>query len=532
MKKEGLQDKGGLVNGLSTRMDNQGIINGNAIVPSQPKKEGGLNKILVTMIILMLVAVGIGGFVASSYMKNVVSWGAEKKFIDVDVENVGLSAVNITAFGALQVDGTFNFYIRFAGGFADLKSGYAYILVDDDSNPSTGYNAGYLGAEYMIKIQVNSGSLSGELYSFNGTSTEIWSWKPVKNVYVGSEIPTEIAGYFEGSFSSDATFIMLAKSSYYQDITPVFRPGKPAVVALQKQLDNDTLEITLFPIYSAVEVQGINVEKTGNVEVTTNPYVGGLLDRPKRIYVSVRAENNYTGGARVWLSEMLTNATVTIMGNDFEKYYGTPDKIEIDGFFEDWNTIAPPIKIGSGNVENKNIDITEYSAYQDDSTYFYLSVAGVMLKGNIAPEMPGETGAGTPGEGGGVEVIKRPYDYAQIEFTTESGAKHTIEIYGYMGIVHRILLDGKETNRVRVAVGRNHGYGALEVGFDSSDSVTSYTIRMTDWNGESDYVSAHYLPRSDDNRTAPPDIYAPEFNQILPILLIIVAIPIIRKRRK
>jgi len=62
----------------------------------------------------------------------------------------------------------------------------------------------------------------------------------------------------------------------------------------------------------------------------------------------------------------------TLTKHMFQKYLNEQDKIEIDGFFEDWNVIAPPISIGGGNVENKNIDITEYSAYQDSETYFYI----------------------------------------------------------------------------------------------------------------------------------------------------------------
>ena len=515
----------GLINGLIN-----GNINGNKIPPPRKKENGKKEKLLVLWIVLMIIIVAVGAIAVSMAVMKSVDWNTVEKYRDVDLKTVS-DEVNITYFGLKQMDGSFNFYIKFKGDFSNppYYVSYTYIFVDDDSIPTTGYYTGYLGADYLIEIVGKEKKVSGYFYKFAGKSGDEWNWTQIsaaKSIFTENK---EIEGSINHEFDKNSKYMVMAQNGYDQDITPVVKLDTPALVTLQHSLYNNTLMITLIPVFGKPYINSLHLFVTQGV--TTSDYEShiGLLNNSKKIYVEIYPGNIKNRAIDVHVDYIDSNSIVSIWGDSYRKFIGVPDGIVIDGVFDDWNGLANFAAAQSNNVNNSNIDITAYSFDKRDGAFFYVGVKGVMLKGNIAPEIEKLKPTGTPGGGeGGIKIVKKPYDYAKITFVTVNNGTHTVEIYGFNGKIMGILYDGKEVDFVKAAVGKNDIMGALEVGIFKDYEIKSYSIEMTDWNGERDAIE-NVSPQNGYSRN---DSTVPELNMaLIPMLLIIMAIYILRKRR-
>ncbi|NPA75935.1 MAG: hypothetical protein GXO25_07660 [Euryarchaeota archaeon] len=527
----------GLTNGNGTK---DGLINGNGN-PEQKKKKstmgspkGRAGTWLVIGVVLLLV---FGVFAISTNSLKKTDWNLIKKYTDVDTEKV-VDAVNITKFAFHETSSAFEFYIKFAGDFGNTGEyqHLAFILIDNDSNPNTGYDAGYLGADYMIKIAGNNGTITGSFYKFQGDNRNMWNWSSLGGVGVSKSKNNEVTGAVNAKISADAKLMVVAETRYSEDITPVVGIEKSALLVYEEpNLKNDTLAIKLIPMYGPVDVKEIDLYASegvmlsgSNVKGDKIVNIGTLSTIPKTVYVKIDTANVINSAVKVAVSDVSTSAPVTIWGRDFKKFVGTPSNITIDGCFADWEHLVGPKNYHynpTGDVENANIDLYQYAMYDKGGDYFYASVLGHMLAGNIAPEMVKTTHWTGPGEN---ETAKSPFDSATITFTTQSGETHTIQVFGVLGKVMLVLFDGKPTTKVSVGVGVNEGYGAIEIGIDGATyNIKTYKVTMTDWNGLSDVGVAH----SNGEKSSGPGVYAPEFNMgYLAVLLLIV--PIIVRRKK
>jgi len=536
----GLKEGSGLINGLTAGEGKSnglinglinGNINGNKITPSRREENGKKEKFLVLWIVLIILVVAIGAIVVSMAMTKAVDWESVKKYKDVDSVNVENNIVNITSFRLIEMDSSFNFYIKFNDDFSHPKYyvSYAYIFIDEDSIPSTGYYTGTLGADYLLKITGRDGKVSGTLCKFSGNSGDVWNWTKIKSLKLTFTQNYEIEGYVDYEFDKNAKFMIVAQNGYDQDITPTIKIDSPALVAIQKPLHNNTIMISLIPIWDEVYVNSIHVYATEGVTLSDFNGHLGLLNKSLKIYVHISPNNVNNRAIEVRISYIDSNSIVTVWGDPFRKFIGVPENIVIDGVFDDWNGLANFYAAPSNNVNNSNIDITSYSLNQDGGVYFYIGVKGVMLKGNIAPELEKLQATGTPG-GGNVKIIKRPYDYAKITFVTVDNGSHTIEIYGVNGKIMGITYDGKRVSFVKAAVGKNNILGALEIGVFKNYRIKSYSIEMTDWNGESDLIK-NIQYQNGYSRDGAGEV--PEFNMaVFPALLIIMFIAIYRKKKK
>ena len=535
---KGFKERSGLINGLTAGEGRSnglinglinGNINGNKITPPKRSENSKKDKLLVVWIVLMIIIVVVGAIAVSMAMVKSVDWSTVEKYKDVDLKMVN-DEINITYFGLKQTDGSFNFYIKFKGDFSNppYYVSYGYIFVDDDSIPTTGYYTGYIGADYLIKIVGKEKKVSTYFYKFSGESGDQWNWSEVGGAKLIFTENYEIEGSVNYEFSKNSKFMVMAQNGYEQDITPIVKLDTPALVTLQHPLYNNTLMITLVPIWGEPYVNSIHLFVTQGV--TTSDFNGhlGLLNDSKRIYVKINPENVRNEAIDVHVDYIDSNSVVTIWGDSYRKFIGVPDGIVIDGVFDDWNGLANFAAAQSNNVNNSNIDITAYSFDERNGAFFYVGVKGSMLKGNIAPEIEKLKPTGAPGGGGGVKIVKRPYDYAKITFVTLNNGTHTVEIYGFNGKIMGILYDGKRVDFVKAAVGKDNILGALEVGIFKDYKIKSYSIEMTDWNGEVDAIKNISLQ----NGYSRDDSTVPEFNMaIIPMLIIIVAISILRKRK-
>ncbi len=532
----------GMINGLTNGNGNKdGLINGNNKKPEKPKKsmmssaKGRMGAWAVVGIVLLLI---FGVFAISTNSFKTTDWNIIQKYRDYDLSAITNPNIDINKFAFHQARGAFEFYINFAGNFLDSGKykNLAYILIDNDTNRATGYDTGYIGADYMIKIEGYNGTLRGSFMKFSSMNQHIWNWT-VEETAIMHHDGNTITGSVNHLMSGNAKIMIVAQSGYEQDITPVVGIEKPALLVVQTPLKNNTLEVELKPMYGAVKVDSLTISYPAGVQIPglegTKYVIDTTLTLSKNYYFKIDTSNVYQSGVEVKVSSVASDSVYTVWGDSFRKYVGTPSTIQIDGYFDDWNHLVGVNNFNynpTGNVANPNIDLYQYSHYNSSKAiFFYASVKGTMLAGNIAPEMEeapsGHWSNATPLPQQG----KSPYDYAEITFTTQSHGTHTVQVFGFNGKVMRVLYDGQPTDQVKVGVGKNGEYGALELSVPGNYKVISYHVKMTDWNGLTD--NGNWVS-NDHSRQSGPIPYAPEFDmKYFGLLLLMVIVPIVRKRK-
>ncbi len=473
----------GLTNGLTNGKTN-GLVNGKNGESIKRKSimettRGRLGVWAVVGVVLLLI---FGAFAFSTNFLKSINWDGIKKYSDIDASLINNPNINITKFAFHQENGNFYFYIEFYGKFSSTQTykNLAYIFIQDSSSSVSMYNASYLHANYLIKITGSEGAVTGCFMSHQGNENE-WNWTVIGGVSV-SEKNHVIQGSVDHVFSDDAKIMVVSQSYYSQDITPVVGIEKKSLLVIQS-MENDNLVLQLIPLYDEVSINKISIGHTSNVKIENPESLQNIKIKSEKT-VKVELYPLANGTAKAWVNGVDADTNfVTIWGNEFKKYYGTTKGIIIDGVFDDWKNVEK--KTAMKNVDNPNINIQKYAnTTYNGNNYFYLSVEGSMLNGNIAPEMEKVKPSG--GGGGGKAKSKKPYDYAEIDFVASDGTSHKIVIWGYQGVVIKKLLDGQDAgNSVKVGVGKDGKYSALEVSL-SGYKITSYSVKMTDWNGLQD----------------------------------------------
>ncbi len=534
---DGKGSKDGLINGNS-------LVNGNGNNGKQQKPskkgimsspKGRLGAWTVIGIVLLLI---FGAFAVSTNAFKTTDWNLIKKYNDYDLSEISDPSVDIGKFAFHLNRGVLEFYLSFKGDFsqAEVYKNLAYIFIDNDTNPLTGYNAGYLGADYAVKISGEHGKITASFMQFNALHRDVWNWTVLGTVSIVRN-GNAITGSTNHKINADARIFVVAQHGYVQDITPVVGIERPAVLIVEKPLRNSTLRIDYWPMYGSVNIDSIEISVPMGVQIpglANNQFSPGTITLPRSQYLEIDTANVPSGSVKVEISKVNTNVPYTIWGDAYTEYVGVPDGITIDGCFADWNTLVDHFNMDSptNDVDNPNINIVRHASYNTGGVFFYVDVKGTMLAGNIAPELE-EVSTGnwtnvTP-------VPKQPgspYDYAEITFTTAHHGTHTILITGYMGKVVSVRLDGKKTDIVKAAAGinKNGDIGALEVGYFENYTITSYHIKMTDWSGASDEA---YGPSESGNSRNGGDEILPELSPTAIVAVIFVmAVPVVLRRRR
>lgn len=525
---DGNGSKDGLINGNSNNKDKK----------EKPKKSmmstpsGRMGAWAVIGVVLLLI---FGAFAISTHSFKTTDWNLIKKYNDYDILSVEDSNIDINKFAFHLNNGVLEFYLSFVGDFgkADTYKNLAYIFIDNDSNPLTGYDAGYLGADYMVKITGEHGKVRASFLEFNAMHRDVWNWSVIGTVSVIRSGDHAFYGSTNYKISKDAKLFVLAQHEYIQDITPVVGIEKPAILIIEKPIiKNGTLELNLWPMYGAVNVDSITLNMPMGVQIpqlSGDKLTVGTVTLPKKVYLEVDSSNVPKGAIKVDIAKVSTNVPYTVWGKPYVEYVGTPDGIEVDGCFADWNALATfYTDTPTNDVANPNINILRYASYNVNGAFFYASVKGAMLKGNIAPEME-ETSKNWTNVTPIPKQPGSPYDYAEVDFTTQDGTEHTIIIKGYMGKIVSITMDGKKTSKVKAAVGYNGAEGALEIGYLENVNITKYTIKMTDWNGASDYIT---YTTNTHSRDSGGNATLPEINATIIIPLLLIATFAVIRRKK
>ncbi len=532
----------GMINGLTNgNGKTNGLVNGNGTNGKPPSSQNGKIRIikLAAFGIFLMMIFGVVAVSTNLMMKN-VDWSMVKKYTD-EAGDVTYAGVDITEYAFHMQGGMFCFYLKFAGNFIspDDTNSYAVIFIDNDTNPSTGYNAGDgIGADYIVLIRSVNNTVFATFEKFAGATNESWKWDTVGGVAL-TQTSNVVSGMLTEPINSNAKFKVIAERGYVMDKTPVVGIERSALLVTQTPLSNNTLKVVLKPLYGGVRVNSISFSVEPSTVTLTGPVSGTTLSigedivSEKIYYIGINTANANNATVKVHINgvSVENDVPVTVWGKGFVKYVGTPSTIIIDGAFEDWDYMIKENKVylytdSTDDVEDKNINIYQDGYYNGSSSeFFYISVLGTMLNGNIAPL---ETKQSIPAPG--LELTKKPYDYARIVIHTTTGETHVIEIYGVNGHVKKILMDGVETTSVKAAAGKDGLYGALEIELMKNMSIESYSVEMTDWNGLVDIAGPHVPSEASKGSSGITPL--PEFHEYALIPLIaIVTLFVIRRRR-
>ncbi len=292
-------------------------------------------------------------------------------------------------------------YIHTSSDIFSSPQGF-YIFIDSDHNRSTGYYAGGVGAEYMVKvIGWNDKTEESEVYIYKGTTNYNWSafssFGTVPIAYRGKYMELGVPIH-----SQNPVLSVFAKNGGYEDSLhiPLFKKGVYVYVKNAGVVNGKNAEIV--NIYTASRTAlTIHAIPFGNL--TSLRYQYGIyephgsdftqigtdcsnltVNGNRSIYILYSANGSGTLGFKV----RVEGEGVNVYNNVQSVAFGNP-KMCVDGNFSDWNDVdgkkdpADDLEPNS-NYTHTNIDLL---TVKRRNSYFYIRTAGPILAGDVVPEI-------------------------------------------------------------------------------------------------------------------------------------------------
>ena len=383
------------------------------------------------------------------------------------------------------------------------------IFMDSDSDRGTGYAISGIGADYLIEVYgVNNEIFSSNYYEYYNqhrndqdqprTQYDWSAWAPMFRV------DSDVDGnQMEAKLWDDelripenvlpSILVQITDPNDFTDESPVFTMkgaistdvvGK-GYAYLAPGSSHEFLDVTLtnngednvlvsgisFLQTSTLTTDDVNsVELIYGEEIISGTFTQDMItfedleitvatELSLSLKLTLTDEAQAGHGIVIQLDDIETDAGVTIQNTKVSSYItSAPENPVIDGLFGDW---IEPKTDRADDVENQNVDITEYDARNhESSTYFYLQVAGQMLTGKAIPTgramnipiegsddqgevqddspLPAESGEDTiyifldtfPGTGYNSIYIPFGADF-MIKITGQNGFIHSSEYYVY-----------------------------------------------------------------------------------------------------
>lgn len=584
-----------------------GLFSSSVIVPGTPTKIGKPSKSLIAgtlIIIFLLIALPLMVFL-ESYEKSYAilvdgkfnDWKDISAYEDSEFDQLDNNDVNILEYKIFSDDLFLSFYLKVKGkmfGYSNEENSYIIqIFIDTDLNKNSGYLISNIGADYMIEISGNDNSiLSNMYYQFDNTrASNDWNaWETMFEVSAdckNNELETQIwlddlglnkkdyvNAYFHifDSYGNEDFSDMIisniggALKIEQKSISAVILEKGKFTKFLELEITaygrNVTINSIIIERYSTAtdeDIENINLVNKNNKLLAKSNFTNGIATlminpsnlSPKKsmtvfvtVNVSETAINGHAVGLRV-SSIFADTKAIIIYGKAKVAYIeNVPDKIVVDGAFEDWRKILG--KSDERDVENENIDIREYKSTKDEEhASFYLNVEGEILGGVSVPSKKARIVPSISEKKIPTEPIKPPTEEIPLpEQTGEDkiyifidsdnnnatgyklsffpiGADYMIEIKGRYGKVlssRYFSFSGKkqdiwsweDVGKIKVACGDKELETQLdleELGIEDEFSVYFYT---KDWDNNEDYsndanrvkitMSIEIMPSSDGTR--------------------------------
>jgi len=363
---------------------------------------------------------------------------------DPFTDQAGNPDVNLVGYKVFSDIGTLALYARVEGTAfrgADDGADILVALVDADGDPSNGYDAGAIGAEYAVEIVGwDSGVRDARLLRFQSGAdrTDWFGFEPIgsaRAVASGSEV--ELASDIDTTAETRILLFAVDGAGRWDAGDAVVAPALPALVARETTVAPEVittqtrvavLRIDLEPSSVAVSVTAINVTKLGSVAdavVTLSLYRDdgdGVFDLSDPLVASAPlSQGRASFPAAVSLSTPITyfvaadfallpaNATVGVALEGIESdgtvstvsraltlsYLATTPTPTVDGAFGDWAAVVRSVdpigdvrnRTGIALLQNGNVDLTEIASVLSGNATFYLRVDGQVLGGVDVPNV-------------------------------------------------------------------------------------------------------------------------------------------------
>lgn len=351
-------------------------------------------------------------------------WEKIPKFSDGSI--VLNDNVNIWRYSTVFDEGYVFFYIEVAAKIFDDPDGVdaVYVFIDEDRSPSSGYRVKDIGADFMIEVFGGDQEVFGSRFSkFRGSEYNWTAWESLGTASTGlSEGKLEV-GVRSTEIEGDYDAIVYAKDFEGSESFSSLKFG-PEITSLVITLTSDRellgsgiesfMKLDFTALGGDAIVEHLNITTIGNITAQQLNFIPLHVEEGRTythyIHVDTSAATLMDFG-EVIVNEAVARSPVgfrvpvTIVGQSARAYIGgKPSGVRIDGLFSDW--LERNFDDLDPDVENKNVDITEYAADKDDAfAYFYLKTEGTILGGSAVPHE--RTRAGEPGVPSGIVVVPR-----------------------------------------------------------------------------------------------------------------------------
>lgn len=316
----------------------------------------------------------------------------------------------------------------------------AYIFIDTDLSPLTGYFINGIGADYMIEVYGIGGEVIASNYYRYTAMIQDWNmWietGSVEAVSSGSELETQIPFNMLFLGEGDNVDVLFYMQSWerFEDFSDTIISNVEGVLSVIQQgvaedivtgNNNRILRMDLEAINARITITSIIVERTGigsdgdvsslrledshGITISTGTLSNsiatfGSIDimlsegQSRRLYIVIDISANAIAGNSIGFKIMnnhnIQTDTGTISlesispesGQNDNAYMGSvPDDVRIDGAFADWND--DDLKNDNTSEEwRNNLEITQYGISSDSrAVKFYLRVEGEICGGTELP---------------------------------------------------------------------------------------------------------------------------------------------------
>ncbi|MEW5747599.1 MAG: hypothetical protein AB1793_02255 [Candidatus Thermoplasmatota archaeon] len=539
----GLVNGTGIVNGRGL-VNGRGRINGNGAArgppPGRRRRPMAGWQFLAVLVALVVV---LPALVYFSYSRGSDAFTIDGKFGDWD----GSKTYSVTAEGAspltaidgwsVGADGTHVFlYVEAAADVmgADTVEGL-YLFIDSDGDGATGYDAGAVGAEFLMEMSGWNGSVqSSTMRTFDpeGADRLDWgSWYGVGGTTSALSGNRLEAGCDIGvAVGAEARFLLVSQDETGGRAASTGVPLEGGVLLVTQRLaDSAPLsgvlpaspETPLLTLEFTCEGAGGTVEM---VEVATDlahqdggSFVPFSIQPGESVVRTVSFDTSslsagHLASAHVTCDGVQSSfACVVVQGHPARAYVGSaPESVHIDGAFGDWYGRTAS-DIDDLPVANSDIDVSEVGVHNTTSmASFFVRVGGDMFGGASVPVIDGKPvqgGSGTPlpAERKTGEDITRIFIDSDMSALTGMsisagpkviGADYRIDVRGIHGEVassslHRYSGTSWAAEACEVAA-RVDGH-RLEVGVATAaiggEAPLDFMIQTTDWRQALDLVA-------------------------------------------
>jgi len=373
-----------------------GLVNGFGVHPAFTKKEVRKKRIIIVGMVFAIVTAAFAViFIESPPYKidgNLSEWA--------NIPSYGTFNSKFTSF---KIGSYGNYEYLAITGKLDLTTGLN-ILIDEDSNASTGYSYGKLGSEYRIFIFSND-KLRGVLYHFESNDTHNWTgWKNIGGVKVAGDSDGIELRVPRNIFSRYA-IAELVNDGVSSVPIGLFRPTIVGIMKLGGGIaTTDTKIGTLYLNNTYIKSATVKGLLLSNIDGKSLPVslwyegreigygtTGTYISLKDNINIKKSAEIilHYSGSSpngtkiRLQLKSIIGAASLGFTMGDGFYVNETPTTPVIDGIYADWIKYKNSAVSGNSAPSEDIVSFAEYAGPRE--SYYYLQTKGEMATGILVP---------------------------------------------------------------------------------------------------------------------------------------------------